>query len=376
MTDAKITLLFPRSVKNKLDDYINLAAGEISGLGEIEKVQEGVFRVTDVFLYKQRCSSASTTIENEAIHEFIVDRITQGGSVENIKLWWHSHYNFGCFWSGTDEGAIQNIENDYLISIVQNQAGKHKTRIDLFKPFRTTVHDLNVVIEENEGAFARKEVIPEEKPLMPLHTVVSTLSMTLGTQFRDLDMPSFKSAIRQHRDVFQQISSLFSSYSEMIGLEMKEIEKEGIEERRAPIKQEISDKVTFASGYYNRHVGYHADYWNDFDRAHSRKGKGGKHKGSKSDIGTFNDGWDEQFDLYNDVYPGGMIDREIDDDFRRAVILNDEDASRFLGAPASTATTNQTPMQKVRDIVFPKPKHKEGAVHTPTWREIYGGKKV
>lgn len=321
MNDAKITLLIPRTVKNKLDDYTNLATGEISGLGEIQKVQDGVFRVMDVFLYKQKCSAASTSIENADIHEFIVDRLNRGESVEFIKLWWHTHYNFSCFWSSTDEGAIQNIENDYLISIVLNQAGEYKTRIDLFKPFRTTIHDLNVVIEENE-ALLQKEVLPEEKPLMPLHTVLSTLSMTLGTNFRDISMQDLKVAIRNNDEVFGKIASLFDSYIHLIDDEMKEIIKSRVAARQEPVKKEIEEKVSFAGSHYGGL--YSGKDRSDYYRSHSR----GKSKWKQDIV----DDWDSDMMGF---YGYGM-----DEDFRTALV-NDNLKDKAVGAPITGSVSTK-----------------------------------
>jgi len=317
MNNAKIKLIIPRSVKNKLDDYINLVTTEISGLGDIEKVEHGVFRVTGIYLYKQHCTGGSTSIENTAVHDFIVDRLTEGGSVENVKFWWHSHAAMGVFWSGIDEGAIQNIENDYLISMVQNHKGEFLTRIDLFQPFRTTIKDLEVVIEED--LIVSLPVIPpieEASLLVPLANMVNDMITIFGEDFAAVSVASFQSEVLAREEFFRKASYYMRSYADIIDNELLDIDLKAIKLRQIPIQAEIDLKVTsrvvgaYSYPYSSSKYGGSKDYSKSFDKGRNKS-------------------WSRGMDFFDDDYGfDGMdmltgFDRKNTSDFKESLDKDD-----------------------------------------------------
>jgi len=129
--------------KNKLDLYIACAEGEISGIGKVEKIN-GKFLITEVILLPQECSASSSDLDEKALDEFVLSEVESGRSVENLKLWWHSHASMGAFWSGTDTGTIEKFRNGWFISIVGNKSGEYKIRLDLFEPFRYVFDELHL----------------------------------------------------------------------------------------------------------------------------------------------------------------------------------------------------------------------------------------
>lgn len=72
--------------------------------------------------YSDLASGASTTVDPKILFEY---QKTRPANVE-----WHSHSNFGVFWSGTDERCIQKWPGQELISIVSNLAGDILIRHD------------------------------------------------------------------------------------------------------------------------------------------------------------------------------------------------------------------------------------------------------
>jgi len=94
--------------KQRLDLYIQLADGEISGLGTVTRLGND-FLVTAVHLFEQECTSASTDLSVEDVSKFLLEAVRSGLDPAALKLWWHSHCNMGAFWSATDDGTAVAI---------------------------------------------------------------------------------------------------------------------------------------------------------------------------------------------------------------------------------------------------------------------------
>lgn len=138
-------------VKARLDAYIAGCDVEISGLGTAHQ-QGRDFIIDDVFLLKQECTAGSTDIDDEAAAQFLCEAIRDGHDPATLRVWWHSHASFGCFWSTTDEGTIDVLSGGaWLISIVGNHAGQYRGRLDIYDPMRLTLDELplHVVLPES-----------------------------------------------------------------------------------------------------------------------------------------------------------------------------------------------------------------------------------
>jgi hypothetical protein len=146
--------------KSKLDLYIKLCKYEISGLGSVIK-RDDVMLIQDIFLFKQVVTSGSTDLNEEAISNFLLETVKAGLDPETLKLWWHSHGNGGCFWSGTDTSTIELFKNEWMISIVGNRQGDYQTRVDLYNPFRVSIDKIKLQLFQPVDEVLREQLREE-----------------------------------------------------------------------------------------------------------------------------------------------------------------------------------------------------------------------
>lgn len=138
---------------DKMFGWCRAANGEVSGLGLV-KLDKGVFTVYDVFFPEQQGSTGYTKIGGEAIGR-LYNYLHQSGRTEdagNLKFWWHTHYNFNTFWSGTDDDQAQqlaHIANDWSLSLVINQKGDSLARTDIVSPVPVMIDQLPIEIIPN-----------------------------------------------------------------------------------------------------------------------------------------------------------------------------------------------------------------------------------
>jgi hypothetical protein len=164
-----IAVYLEAAVKEKINHWVKMAQGEVSGLGLVEEINDlGLirgYRVTDVFLAEQSCNGSGTVISPESGAKLMIELEMMGIDTGKLKLWWHSHADLGVFWSGTDDETISGFRpQDYFISLVVNKDGKSLCRLDIFKPIRLSIEDVrtDVIIpglgleEECKKEFAEK----------------------------------------------------------------------------------------------------------------------------------------------------------------------------------------------------------------------------
>ncbi len=148
--------------KVKLDTYVMLAKGEISGMGIVRNIRRGVLLIEDLYIFEQECTMADTILNRRKIGEFVTDMIIAGKDPSVLRLWWHSHANMDVFWSVTDDGTISGFNNEWMLSLVTNFAGDVLCRIDAFAPVQTTALEtrFQVLLEAPELLLAslRREV--------------------------------------------------------------------------------------------------------------------------------------------------------------------------------------------------------------------------
>lgn len=153
----------------KLRYYIEQCPQEISGLGFVrqrdsEEKNRMAFEIYDVTLLKQEVSGSHASIKPEDLARFAYEQMKAKGSMEDVKVWWHSHASFRAFFSGTDTGTIESsTEFPYLISLVGNHAGDIVYRLDVFKPWRFTVEGENIdfVVEQQENTRLLNQCVKE-----------------------------------------------------------------------------------------------------------------------------------------------------------------------------------------------------------------------
>ncbi len=169
----------------KMKYYIEEIDYEISGLGTVEKLSNGDLFVPDIYLFEQTVTGTETQLKASDIDKFYDTLLAQAINVSpeerekvydnigKIKLWWHSHVNMDTFWSGTDVATQNSLDVDldvdnWWLSIVGNKAGKRKAKLDVYKPHRLWLDDIDIVIDENDDLreSIKKEI--EEKVTQPV----------------------------------------------------------------------------------------------------------------------------------------------------------------------------------------------------------------
>lgn len=163
----KVKLTIKAKALEKLRMYVEECPAEISGFGKVRDVTpKGVrgakaFECYDVEILPQGVSGADANMSEEEIAAFLTSKIRAKQSVTDYKLWWHSHNDFGVFFSRTDTGTIESSsEFPYLISLVTNKANEYEARIDVYKPIRMT-SDVEVFLESYGNQKLRDQIKKE-----------------------------------------------------------------------------------------------------------------------------------------------------------------------------------------------------------------------
>lgn len=133
-------VVIPANLKRLLDLYIRECHHEISGLGRVE-VQDGVFRITSLYLLDQEVTAGTTELSTLQVANFMASEIAQGRSTEDIRLWWHSHAKSNTFWSATDVKTIGQFDSSpWWLSIEGNHKGEYLIRLDVFPSDDLPIH--------------------------------------------------------------------------------------------------------------------------------------------------------------------------------------------------------------------------------------------
>lgn len=151
----------------KLFAYIQNCKNEISGLGKVQLKGDEI-HVTDIRIFEQTVSGAETVLDAGALGKFYNEIIKEQGASEmvNWKIWWHSHAAMRTFWSGVDVTTIDNFDNqmdshNWYLSIEGNHAKSMINRVDVFAPFRHTIHNLDMKIIINENLTVDRDELEE-----------------------------------------------------------------------------------------------------------------------------------------------------------------------------------------------------------------------
>lgn len=158
------TILIDYDAYQDLRLFTEFAPGEVSGLGTVIKMGD-ILYVDKVYLFEQEASFSHTVIGKETMSKFMGDLMDQGVETERVKLWWHTHADFGTFWSKTDTDTIdgwnnETDEDNWVLSIELNKKGSIINRVDVFSPLRITVENLPLLPTTHSGK-RRKEVAEE-----------------------------------------------------------------------------------------------------------------------------------------------------------------------------------------------------------------------
>lgn len=140
-------LIIPAAIERRLNAYVQGVNAEIAGMGELEMREDGNLWVTDIAIYDQEVTTGTADLSPQALAFFQTELIKAGRSPKNWRLWWHSHNNFGAFFSGTDTNTIaQSTEFDCVVSLVVNKKKERKCRIDYHRPVPMMMLDVPVEV--------------------------------------------------------------------------------------------------------------------------------------------------------------------------------------------------------------------------------------
>ena len=149
--------------KKKLDLFIELARGEISGLGDVVQINEYDFLIEDLFILDQECTGSKTKLDQEKIGQMITQLVVMGKDTAKTKLWWHSHVNMGVFWSVTDDDTAAEFNNGWMLCLVGDKKGNTLVRLDIFKPFHITIDNLPLIVKLGDDEVLKEEIKKEIK---------------------------------------------------------------------------------------------------------------------------------------------------------------------------------------------------------------------
>ncbi len=133
-------------VRRKIHGWCKAATSEVSGVGLVEK-KGSEFLIYDAVILPQKCSSGFTQLDEGEVDKFLMRLRRRGGAINDMKFWWHTHYNFGTFWSSTDVDMARTwVEHQpWFISTVINQAGDELTRLDFSNPVELCVDEIPLI---------------------------------------------------------------------------------------------------------------------------------------------------------------------------------------------------------------------------------------
>lgn len=131
-------LSVPLAVWQKLQGYIQECPTEVNGFGYIDRTTDG-FYLEDVFILEQTATSHGVNTSSPALHKHLYEMVKSGKDTGRIRFQWHSHVNFGAYFSPTDTDNIGRYPGDWMISLVGNKRGEYEVRLDLLKPVWVTL---------------------------------------------------------------------------------------------------------------------------------------------------------------------------------------------------------------------------------------------
>ena len=147
----------------KLLAYTQECDGEISGFGAVHvDADRRTFVLEDVCILRQRVTRASVEIEASDVANFLTDYVTSGGDVNQLRCWWHSHFDMQAFHSSIDNDTLENALADapWIVSLVVNRAGEMTASLVIHEPVSIWIDDIptSVYVEPELRASVQAEI--------------------------------------------------------------------------------------------------------------------------------------------------------------------------------------------------------------------------
>lgn len=161
-----IVVQIEKHCMDKMQGWCNAAKTEVSGWGKVQLV-DGIFKVSNVWLPQQKCSTGYTLIEAEStarLKQHLYEKCKTLDEMvafwDDIKFWWHTHYDFNTFWSDTDDNQakeVAKVNGEWSLSLVINQKGDRLCRTDFMRPVPVTIDNLTVMEVNNTARHAKRD---------------------------------------------------------------------------------------------------------------------------------------------------------------------------------------------------------------------------
>lgn len=118
----------------KLQEYCDLCPVEVAAMG-YATLEDNIVKVNEVFLVPQTVSGTSVEFMSTGF-PWAVNKALKEGRIDELRFCWHSHVNFGAFFSSTDKDMVRKVRDHgpipWFASVVLNKKGETHAQLDYF----------------------------------------------------------------------------------------------------------------------------------------------------------------------------------------------------------------------------------------------------
>lgn len=145
---------------NKMMFWVLNSPGEVSGYGHV--VRKGnSFLIDEVLVLEQENGHTHSFISEKATMDFLL-MLRKRGITKVFRNWWHSHDDFGAFYSSVDHEQIDSLaNNEFTVSVVTNKMFEPRCRVDFYRPVRYAMDHLPLKVIPDYSPERAKELQAE-----------------------------------------------------------------------------------------------------------------------------------------------------------------------------------------------------------------------
>lgn len=122
---------------------------EMSGFGRTtirEENEEKIIRVESLEVFRQECSPASTVLDDIDLTNMYLDLAKNGKDASEYNFWWHTHADFGVFFSGTDTHTLRKLSTNEGLAVALCTNHKGDKVATVYRNEIEVGEDLEIVI--------------------------------------------------------------------------------------------------------------------------------------------------------------------------------------------------------------------------------------
>ena len=175
-------LIIPKAVEERIHAYAMSVDSEIAGMGKVRMEGENII-VEEVMIYDQTVTGATADLSPKAMAQFQTELVRAGGSPKMWRLWFHSHDNMEAFFSGRDTATIDaHNDSDWLVSLVVNKRRERKCRLDVYKPFRMYMDEIEIEVDGQADYTVPADIKAEVE--LKVHKAVPSIGFGFGHSYK------------------------------------------------------------------------------------------------------------------------------------------------------------------------------------------------